>query len=398
VVTGPLAGVRVVEFAAVVSGPMATMWLADQGADVVKIEPLEIGDVTRATLGAPDLGGLAGLFVNCNRGKRSLAIDVASDQGHQIVLDLCRSADVFVQNWRPGVVDRIGLGYEDVAAVRPDIIYVSISGFGPDGPYAHRRVYDPIVQGLTGIVSAQTNPELPFPDLVRTLVCDKATALAVAQGVCAALFARDRGAGGQHLIIPMLDTALAFFFPDGYMARALVDDPKVATRPTMTSVYRVSRTADGYLIIYCATRSEEFALFRALGHPEWAEDERFSTPVERRRNSQALAELVTGAVETFTTSELSSRLEAEQVPFAPVLSLEEVPNDPQIGHNGALRTRDHPVAGRVLEAVPPIRFSGTPTELTPLAPSLGQHDDEVLRELGHSDDAIAALRAAGVIG
>ncbi len=395
--SGPLTGVKVVDFSAVVSGPLAAMWLAEQGADVIKVETLGAGDVTRASLGAPDLHGLSGLFVNCNRGKRCVSVDVATAEGRQIVLDLCKDADVFVQNWRPGVVDRLGLGYEDVAAVRPDIIYVSISGFGPDGPYAQRRVYDPIIQGLTGYVAVQVNPEIPFPDLVRSLVCDKATALTAAQAVTAALFARERGAGGQHLVVPMLDASLAFFFPDGYMAAALMDDERMDERTLMSRTYRVSTTADGQLIYHVTTEAELFGLFRALGHPEWIDDERFATPLARRRHREDMGAAIAGAFETMSTAELTQRLEAEEVPFAPVLGLDDVPLDRQIVHNEALRVREHPMLGRVLEAAQPVRFSATPTSVNAMAGLHGEHTDEVLRELGRDDESIAALRSAGVV-
>jgi crotonobetainyl-CoA:carnitine CoA-transferase CaiB-like acyl-CoA transferase len=395
--TGPLAGIRVVDFSASVSGPLAAMWLADQGAQVIKVEPLEVGDVTRSTLGAPELSGLGGLFLNCNRGKRSIGVDVATVEGRNIVLDLCRRADVFIQNWRPGVADRLGVGYDDVAAIEPDIIYVSISGFGPDGPYAQRRVYDPVIQGLTGHVGVQVNPEIPFPDLVRTIVCDKATALTASQAITAALFARERGTGGQHLQIPMLDSALAFFFPDGYMTKALLDDDKADSRPTMATVYRVNPTADGYIIYHTANLIQMHALFRALGHPEWQKDPRFTTTPELRRNAEALGAMITSAIEDFTTADLALRLDAEDVAFAPVLDLDQVQKDPQISHNRALRIRDHPQVGRVLEASHPVTFSKTEVDIRPLAPLHGQHDEEILRELGRDDQDIAALRAAGVI-
>ncbi len=394
---GPLEGVRVVDFSAVVSGPLATMWLADQGADVVKVETLDMGDIIRMSWSYPDLAGLAGLFVNNNRGKRCISLDVTSDEGREIVLDLCRRADVFVQNWRPGVVERLGLGYDDVAAVRPDIVYVSVSGYGPDGPYAQRRVYDPVIQGLTGHAAVQVNPELPFPDLVRTVVVDKATALICAQAVTAALFARERGGGGQHLVVPMLDAGLAFFFPDGYMTKALLDDPEADTRPTLATLYRISRTADGHVIYYAAGLDQLQGLFRALGHPEWVEDERFATPLQLVENFEALGQLIVDAFETWPTAELLPRLEAEEVAFAPMLGLDEVPLDPQVVHNGSLRIREHPVIGRVLEAKHPVRFSGTPTTETPLAPGPGEHNEEILRELGRDDAAIDALRLAGVI-
>lgn len=394
---GPLAGIRVVDFSAVVSGPLAAMWLADQGADVVKVETVDGGDMTRATTSAPDLHGLAGLFMNCNRGKRAISVDVGSEVGREIVLDLCRQSDVFIQNWRPGVVERLGLGYDDVAAVNPEIIYVSISGFGPDGPYAHRRVYDPIIQGIAGYVELQTNPEIPFPDLVRNIVCDKVTSLTAAQGICAALVARSTGRGGQHLHVPMLDASLSFLFPDGYMSKALRDDPHAEQRPRMSTVYRVSPTADGNIIYYTATMPDMFGLFRALGHPEWADDPRWSTAVELRKHREELGGLIAAAIELMTTAELSERLAAEDVPFAPVHDLDQVQLDPQVVHNEVLREREHPIAGRVIEARSPVRFSATPPGLTPLAPRFGEHTDAVLRQIGRSEDEIATLRSAGSV-
>ena len=395
--TGPLTGVKVVDFSAVVSGPFAAMWLADQGADVVKVENLKSPDITRGP-GSPDLKGLAGLFVNCNRGKRGLSVDVTHREGRDLVLALCRQADVFVQNWRPGVVERLGLSYDDVAAINPSIVYVSISGYGPDGPYANRRVYDPIIQGLTGHVAVQVNPEIPFPDLVRTIVCDKATALTAAQSICAALFARERGAGGQHIVIPMLDVGLSFFFPDGFMAKALLDDAEADERLTLAKVYSLQRTADGHVTLYCASEKEYSALFRALGHPEWTDDPRFAADADRRANFAELSTLIVDAFASWNTAELVPRLEAEEVPFGPILGLDELQHDVQILHNNALGVRVHPVAGRVLEPRPPVRFGTIPAAPGRLAPQVGEHNDELLAELGHSPADIARLRESGVIG
>ncbi len=394
---GPLTGIRVVDFSAVVSGPLAAMWLADQGAEVIKVETLGAGDVTRGTRASPEMLGLGGLYTNCNRGKRALSIDVTADSGRAAVLDLCRTSDVFIQNWRPGVVDRLGLGYDHVSAVNPDIIYVSISGFGPVGPYSQRRVYDPIIQGLTGHVAVQFNPDIPFPDLVRTIVCDKATALSASSAISSALFARERGAGGQHLVIPMLDVGLAFFFPDGYSAKAWLDDPKADDRLTLAKIYRVTTTADGHLIYFCASDSEFHGLFRALGHEEWITDPRFDTPRSRQENAVELGGLLVASFETWATADLVPRLEANDVPFAPALDLDEVPLNPQVIHNEMLRVRDHAELGRLLEARHPVQFSKTPVEITPMAPSLGEHTEEILLELGRSTDDVAALRSSGVI-
>jgi crotonobetainyl-CoA:carnitine CoA-transferase CaiB-like acyl-CoA transferase len=171
---GPLTGYRIVDLSQVVSGPLATMLMADQGAEVIKIEPTSgLGDITRAP--AFQKNGLSALFLNNNRGKRSLSVDLTTDEGREIVLDLCKGADVVVQNFRPGAVERLGIGYDDVAAINPEVVYVSISGYGPDGPYSDRPVFDPVIQANCGIVARQLNPDMPFPDLVRNMVADKST-------------------------------------------------------------------------------------------------------------------------------------------------------------------------------------------------------------------------------
>jgi crotonobetainyl-CoA:carnitine CoA-transferase CaiB-like acyl-CoA transferase len=395
-VPGPLAGVRIVDFSAVVSGPLATMWLADQGADVVKIETGPDGDITRGRQ-EPDHHRLNGLFVNCNRGKRSICVDATSTEGLAVILELCAQADVFVQNWRPGVVERLGLGYDAVRAVRPDIIYVSISGYGPDGPYAQRRVYDPIIQGLTGHVAIQVNPEIPIPDLHRTIVTDKATALTASQGVCAALFARERGAGGQHLVIPMIDVGASFVFPDGFQRAALLDDEWSPKLPTLAEVYRLVATSDGHLTYYCANDKEIFGLFRALGHEEWCIDDRFASASARTKNRETLGALISEAFNTMTTAEAIVALEQHEVAFGPVLSLDEVPENVQIIHNETMRVREHDVLGRVREVRQPIRYSGTPADVAGnIAPSLGQHTRDVLAELGRTPNEIEALYDAGV--
>ncbi len=395
---GPLTGIRVLDLSAVVSGPFGAMWLADQGADVIKIEDTGLGDITRGNARGAGHHGLNGLYVNCNRGKRALAVDIGTDEGRRIVLDLCRTADVFIQNYRPGVVDRLGIGWEAVHAVNPRLVYVSISGYGPDGPYSQRRVYDPIIQGLSGHVAVQVNPEIPVPDLVRTIVCDKATALTAAQSVCAALLARERGlAEGQHLVIPMLDTAISFFFPDGYMGAGMLDDPERLDRPTLAQVYRLQATADGHLTYFAASESEFHGLFRAVGRPEWCEDPRFGEAVNRTRHRFELGELLDVAFREWTTAELVERLIAEDVPFGPVHDLENMADDPQIRHNGAMRVREHPVIGRVRDAKPPVRFSGTIPDEVPLAPTQGQHTDEILALVGRTPEQIADLRARGLV-
>jgi crotonobetainyl-CoA:carnitine CoA-transferase CaiB-like acyl-CoA transferase len=397
-VAGPLDGIKIVDVSAILSGPLATMLLADQGAEVVKIEPVLHGDIMR--LGPFQRGGLATFFANANRGKRSMAMNVTTDRGREIVLDLVRQADVFVQNWRPGAAARLQLSEPELRAINPDLIYVSISGYGPTGPYHDRRVYDPIIQGLTGHVAIQINPQAPIQDLVRNVVADKASAYTAAQAITAALFARERGAGGQHIEVPMIDASLAFFWPDGMMAQTLVGEGEIAMPgPTLYELYQLTQTVDGHLIYFAASDVEFLGLYRALGHPEWCDDERFNSIPGRAvtENREALGELLYGEFQRWKTSEILERMVEEQVPVGPVLTLEEIFEDPQILHNQCVFEREHPTAGRIRQAKPAARFDKTPQAPGRLPPLHGEHTDEVLSELGLDVAAVAELRKDGVI-
>jgi crotonobetainyl-CoA:carnitine CoA-transferase CaiB-like acyl-CoA transferase len=397
-VPGPLEGIRIVDVSAVLSGPLATMMLADQGAEVVKVEPVVNGDIMR--MGAFQRGGLSTFFANANRGKRSLAMDITTTRGRELLLDLVRRADVFVQNWRPGAAARLALSEPELRAVQPELIYVSISGYGASGPYHGRRVYDPIIQGLTGHVAVQINPNAPIRDLVRNVVADKASAYTAAQAITAALFARERGAGGQHIDVPMIDASLAFFWPDGMMAKTLLGEGEIAVPgPTLYELYQLTQTADGHLIYFAASDVEFHALFRALGHPEWCDDARFCSIAARAvpGNREALGALLYDEFLHWRTADILDRLVEEQVPVGPVLSLDEIFEDPQILHNQCVFEREHPTAGRIRQAKPAARFDRTPQTPGRLPPLHGEHSDEVLAELGLDASALAALRADGVI-
>lgn len=394
---GPLEGIKVVDVSAVVSGPLATMMLADQGADVVRVEPVGAGDILR--LGAFRRGGLNAFFANSNRGKRSIALDLTHEQGVEIVLKLARDADVFVQNWRPGAADRLGLGEPALRALNPGLVYCSISGYGDSGPYHDRRVYDPIIQALTGHVAVQLNPEVPIRDLVRNIVADKSSAYTAAQAITAALFARERGAGGQHVRVPMLDASLAFFWPDGMMKHTFVGDGNEVPGLTLYEVYRLTETADGHMMYFAASEAEFHALYRAVDHPEWCTDERFGprASVTKPENLALLGEALMPEFMARTTKELVERLSAEGVPAAPVLDLEEIFEDPQIVHNEAIYERDHPTAGRMRGARPAARFDRTPQQPGRTAPLHGEHTDEILAELGYDAAARARLRSAAIV-
>jgi crotonobetainyl-CoA:carnitine CoA-transferase CaiB-like acyl-CoA transferase len=393
---GPLAGIRVVDVSQILSGPFACMILADQGADVVKVESPGIGDPMR--IGPYRRGGRASFYVNANRGKRGIVLDLQQARGREALLRLVAQADVFVQNWRPGAAERLGLGYDALAAVNPRLVYVSISGYGDSGPYRDRRVYDPIIQGLTGHVGVQKNPDVPIPDLVRNVVADKASAFTAAQAITAALLARERGAGGQHIQVPMLDASLYFFWPDGMMKHTWIGDSEFPG-PVLYDLYRLWETADGHLIYFTATDSEFHGLFRALGHPEWVTDERFATVPARAvpENREALGALVLAEIAKWKTEELLERMVAEQVPAGPVYTIEQMLEDPQLRHNGAFFESEHSETGKRREARPAARFAKTPQQAGGLAPAYGEHTEAVLAELGYDRAAIAALRSEGVI-
>jgi crotonobetainyl-CoA:carnitine CoA-transferase CaiB-like acyl-CoA transferase len=394
---GPLDGYRVIELCQIVSGPFACMQLADQGAEVIKVEAPGGGDLIRLAALSP--GGFSGLFANCNRGKKSVAIDLRTEAGRDIVRALIATADVVVQNYRPGTLDRFGLGAAEALEINPDVIYVSITGYGSTGPYADRKVYDPVIQGVTGFVATQMNPQIPFNDVVRNIVCDKATALTVAQAVTAALLARERGrARGQHIEVSMLEAGLAFFWPDGMMNRTMLIDVDGPSKPTLGQVMSVTNTADGQLVYFANTQDDLFGVLRAVGRADLVSDLRFSTMSERVKHLGELGELLVAAFEQQPTAKVLSRLIAEQVAAGPVNSLDDLLVDPQIQHNGSIVEWEHATAGTIRQTVAPARFSHTVSKSTNHVPGLGEHNDQVLTGLGYDAERIGALRESGVLG
>jgi crotonobetainyl-CoA:carnitine CoA-transferase CaiB-like acyl-CoA transferase len=388
--SGPLSGLRILDLSNMISGPLATMILGDQGADVIKVEVPGMGDPMRM-FGAMR-GGMSSTFVNLNRSKRSIVLDLRGEEGKEVLRRLIGRADVFVQNFRPGVMDRLGFGYEAVRALAPDVVYASISGFGDTGPFASRPVYDNVVQALSGVAAVQTDPDTGKPELVRNLSLDKATAYTAAQAVTASLLARARGRGGQHVRLAMLDAAIAFLWPDGMMNHTLLGDD-VFHVPPFSIIYRIYETADGAITVSALTDDQWARACRAADREEMIEDPRFRSLFDRMTHMQELREAVTELIATRTTAEWCARYEKHDVPHAQVLSLEEVPEHPQVRANGTLVESEHPAAGRMRQARPAPRFDGTPIGSLAPAPTYGQHTDEVLAELGYDGREIAALRA-----
>ena len=393
---GPPAGIRIVALSVALTEPLAVGMLVDQGAECVKVEQAPIGDVIR-WLG-PSVAGISAMFQAANRGKRSVVLDLGQDEGRAILMDLIADADVVVQNFRPGVAERLGVTYDDVAGVASDVIYADLTGFGPDGPYSHRRVYDTVIQGHSGLAASQTGTSDEQPKFLRHLVCDKVTAYTACQAITAALFARERGGGGQHLELSMLDASIAYLFVDGADHEVILEGDHAG--PQSVAANNTPFAFDGGFAAIAVPGDAEFhGLTRALGVD--SSDPDLATVRDRTRNrdkTMAIHRQVRENATRMSIDEGAARLEENQVPFGIVREVHEVADDPQVVHNRLLSEFVHPAAGRIRHHRPPTHFHGTPTEFDdPCAPTLGQHTDDVVAETGRGD-RLAELRDAGVVG
>jgi crotonobetainyl-CoA:carnitine CoA-transferase CaiB-like acyl-CoA transferase len=397
---GPLSGVRVLDLTGVVSGPFATMFLADQGADVIKIEPIG-GDITRRSRASIDKNGeFSALFISSNRGKRSLSIDVKSEAGREVLAKLVAQADVLVQNFRPGTMERLGLGADELRQRHPRLIYVSISGVGETGPYVKKRVYDPIIQGLSGFADIQSQPVTNRPQMIRTIVCDKTTAVMTAQAVAAALYAREKTGKGDHIRVAMLDVMISYLWPEGMSqytvvgAEAAAGDPN--DRPDL-----VFKTTDGYITAGTISDSEWQGFCKATRAPELANDPRFATPGARSVNATARINKMQEYIAQHSTAEWLERLDAADVPCAPILRRGEIIHNEQVVARGIITEIDQPTVGRVRQPKPAARFELNESAIGGPAPRIGEHSREVLAQLGYDERSIdkmvsdKAVRLAG---
>jgi len=392
--TGPLSGLKVLDLSIALTGPYAAALLADQGAEVVKVERPGIGDIARWVGVA--VNGMSAFYLACNRGKRCIAVDLGTDEGRDIVLQMAADADVIIQNFRPGVIDRLGLGYDAVRELNPEVVYASISGYGPVGPYRDRSAYDTSIQAYAGFAATQAEPGGP-PTFIKQNAADKVSALYACQAITAALFARASGRGGQHLELGMADACVSFLWAEAAGNEVLLDSDG-SMPSSFNAGFSPMRFLDGWGIVVPTTDADFAGMCKALDVEGW-DDPRVRTVGERRKHRDLLEPIMDmcyAMAANLTQAEAIKRFERERVAFAMVLSAAEMVDDPHAQAIGMFEEFDHPVVGRARLPRHPTQFHATPASLGFGAPALGQHTDEVLVELGLGAQ-IEQLRTNGIV-
>jgi formyl-CoA transferase len=392
----PLDGVRVVDLTRVLAGPYCTMMLADMGADVIKVEMPGRGDDSRAW-GPPWAGTESAYYLSANRNKRSITLNFRTEGGRRVLLDLVRRADVFIENFIPGSLDRLGLGYDDLKKVNPGLVYCSVSGYGYDGPYATRPGYDFIAQAEGGIMSVTGEPEGP-PMKVGVAIADITTGMFAAAAILAALRHRDRTGQGQRVEVSLLESVVGWLanVAMNYLVSGELPRRYGNAHPNVVP-YQAFATSDGWVAIGVGNDAQFRRFCDVIGRPELADDPRFKTNSDRVINRDVLIPILEEIFKTRTTDEWIEALTAAELPCGPINTLDRVFRHPQVLHRRMVEEIDHPTAGRIKLVGIPYKFSATPLSIRRHPPTLGEHTEEVLRELGYSEAEVAALRAEGAI-
>ncbi|MDG2277209.1 MAG: CoA transferase [Pseudomonadales bacterium] len=384
----PMTGVNVLEFSTMITASFAAMMLGEQGANVIKVEPIELGDPMRF-LGTQK-GGISALFANCNRGKKSLRIDIKSADGKKIIEDLVAETDVVLCNYRPGVMDKLGLGSEHLRSINPKLIYCGVSGFGTEGPERGTPAYDPVIQAQSGFAAVQGAGK-EGPEFVRNLTCDKVTAYTACQAVTAALFHRERTGEGQNIDLSMMDAGLFFLFPDGFMHRTLLDEDVEHAMPLSELLYDLTITKDGGITMSAANQAQQVGLMTALDMLHLFADERFNSAEKLIANIGDLREILAAAFLEYETEPLLAKLKEHDVPAAKCMDYDEVLGHAQYKANHSIDQFDHPLMGNMIRVKSPAKFKSERIEPGAASPAHGEHTVEILRSIGRSEEEISAM-------
>ena len=394
---GALAGIRVLDLTRVLAGPYCTMFLGDLGAEVVKVEQPDVGDDTRGW-GPPFAGGESAYFLCTNRNKKSLTVDLKSADGIALIKQLAGQADVLIENFRPGAMDRLGLGEKELRAKNPKLVYASLSGFGADGPMADIPGYDLIVQAWGGLMSI-TGTNQSGPLKVGVAIIDLVAGLMLGKAIVAALYAREKIGVGQKIDTSLLEAEVATLINAGsnYLIAGTVPGRWGNAHPTIVP-YQSFQTADSFIVLGAASESIWKRLCPALKRAELTDDPRFANNADRVANRQELIPILSKIFMTQTTEHWVAALNQANVPCAPVQTIDQVFTAPQVLHRNMLVEVDHPTAGKVRMAGIPVKFSATPASVRLPPPLLGEHNDDVLSSwLGMKSEAIDQLKKKSVI-
>ena len=388
-----LEGIKVLDLTSMVSGPVAAMMLADQGAEVIKVEPTT-GEQMRHI--GPTVNKVTAAFFSCNRGKRSIAVDLKSDDGKKILFDLVKGADVLLQNFRPGAMDRMGFGEQVMRELNKKLIYVSINGFGEEGPYAHKRVYDPVIQALSCATDIQADRATGRPQMFRVIIADKVTAITAAQAITTALYAREKSGEGQHIRLSMLDAMLSLFWPEG-MAGLTYADQEFDVRKYQGAMDLIYETQDRFITAGAISDKEWQGMCRALKREDLIEHPNFKTAQGRFKHNSERKEITAEEIKKWSSEEILARFDQEGVPCAPIIDRSELLAHEQVVANRSVDRLHFDDFGEVRQARHPARFDKTPARVSRPAPRLGEHGREILEALGYDNEAIESLIRAGTV-
>ena len=389
----PLAGIKIIELSNMITCSLAAMNMSAQGADVIKVEPPGMGDKMRP-LGTQK-NGVSGFFHNCNRGKRSLAIDLKSQAGVDAVKELASKADILIHNYRPGVMDRLGLGSDDLRNENSKLIYIAISGFGTSGPMADLPAFDHVIQGIVGFTDLQSSEADSF-DHIKTFICDKVTAYTACQAATAALLARTNTNCGQHIDISMLHACLSFMWPDGMMHRTLKDDDRFEMSPG-SDYFQTINYSDGGIAVAPLTDTHWEALLPMLGYPELIGTPIYASVAARMSNMKEVLKVLKSPKKDIGVNKALEILMAADVPCSPCIKRDDLETVEQIKAIGALETYVTAAMGELTVPTPPILFEGKLSSQAEPSPLLGEHSKEILLELGWADARIDELLSSGEV-